>query len=90
MCLRHFYCSRKKHDASSVMYNSSVLLFCRSMSVVVDCERMSMDMLKIEQVIVGSEVRSTSAEIKSEPVASPLVPCKIIHACGFISLLYNF
>ncbi|XP_026205156.1 zinc finger protein 33B-like [Anabas testudineus] len=31
-----------------------------------------MDMLKIEQVIVGSEVRSTSAEIKSEPVGSPL------------------
>ncbi|KAK2830487.1 hypothetical protein Q5P01_018418 [Channa striata] len=31
-----------------------------------------MDMLKIEQVIVGSEMRSTSAEMKSEPVVSPL------------------
>lgn len=40
-----------------------------------------MDMLKIEQVIVGSEVRSTSAEIKSEPVGSPLESCKIIFMC---------
>ncbi|XP_023265564.1 oocyte zinc finger protein XlCOF6-like isoform X1 [Seriola lalandi dorsalis] len=32
----------------------------------------SMEMLKIEQVIVGSEMRSTSAEIKSEPVVTPL------------------
>uniref|UniRef100_A0A3Q3SH20 Zinc finger protein 25-like n=1 Tax=Mastacembelus armatus TaxID=205130 RepID=A0A3Q3SH20_9TELE len=31
------------------------------------CE-ISMEMLKIEQVIVGSEMKSTSAEIKSEPV----------------------
>ncbi|KAM9340152.1 uncharacterized protein ABDE67_015875 [Symphorus nematophorus] len=33
---------------------------------------MSMEMLKIEQVIVGNERRSTSADIKSEPVAVPL------------------
>ncbi|XP_067354923.1 zinc finger protein 16-like isoform X2 [Channa argus] len=31
-----------------------------------------MDMLKIEQVIVGGERRSTSAEMKSEPVVTPL------------------
>ncbi|XP_029298423.1 oocyte zinc finger protein XlCOF22-like [Cottoperca gobio] len=31
-----------------------------------------MEMLKIEQVIVGNERRSTSAEIKSEPVVAPL------------------
>ncbi|XP_029370492.1 zinc finger protein 33B-like [Echeneis naucrates] len=31
-----------------------------------------MDMVKIEQVIVGSEMRSTSVEIKSEPVVPPL------------------
>ncbi|KAG8005285.1 hypothetical protein GBF38_011271 [Nibea albiflora] len=31
-----------------------------------------MEMLKIEQVIVGSERRSTAAEIKSEPAAVPL------------------
>ncbi|XP_058474396.1 zinc finger protein 883-like [Solea solea] len=33
-----------------------------------------MEMLKIEQVIVGSEVKSTSTEIKSEPVVIPLQP----------------
>ncbi|XP_068189933.1 oocyte zinc finger protein XlCOF22-like [Antennarius striatus] len=31
-----------------------------------------MEMLKIEQVIVGSEMRSTSTEIKSEPAVVPL------------------
>ncbi|XP_070778260.1 oocyte zinc finger protein XlCOF22-like [Enoplosus armatus] len=31
-----------------------------------------MEMLKIEQVIVGSEMRSPSAEIKSEPAVTPL------------------
>ncbi|XP_047461479.1 zinc finger protein 2-like [Mugil cephalus] len=32
----------------------------------------SMEMLKIEQVVVGSEMMSNSAEIKSEPVVRPL------------------
>ncbi|KAM7373314.1 hypothetical protein PAMP_008177 [Pampus punctatissimus] len=31
-----------------------------------------MEMLKIEKVVVGSEMRSTAAEIKSEPVIAPL------------------
>lgn len=36
-----------------------------------------MEMLKIEQVIVGSERMSTSAEMKSEPVVRPLQSCKL-------------
>lgn len=40
-------------------------------------ENISMEMLKIEQVIVGSEVRSTSTEIKYEPKVVPLQSCKL-------------
>lgn len=45
-----------------------------------DMIKIEHDMIKIEQVVVGSEKRSTSAEIKSEPVVSPLQSCKKSYA----------
>lgn len=43
-------------------------------------ERIGMEMVKIEQVIVGSDMRTGSAEIKSEPVI-PLQCCKLTFIC---------
>lgn len=40
------------------------------------CEIISMEMMNIEKVVVGSGVRSSSAEIKSEPVIVPRQPCE--------------
>lgn len=40
------------------------------------CESVSMEVLKIEKVVVGGERMSTAAEIKSEPVITPVQPCK--------------
>lgn len=47
-------------------------------------ESISMEMLKIEQVIVGSERRSTPAEIKSEPAVVPLQSCKLKHYYAYM------
>ncbi len=44
-------------------------------------ESISMEMMKIEQVIVGNERRSASAEIKSEPAVVPVQPCKLTFIC---------
>lgn len=68
------------YDACSVVVQQHCVPFLQ-IHVAVAVERISMDMLKIEQVIVGSEVRSTSAKIKSEPVGCPLESCKIIFIC---------
>lgn len=59
-------------------YISSVLITARLQLYVAASlsERIGMEMVKIEQVIVGSDVRSTSAEIKSEPEVAPVQSCK--------------
>lgn len=64
------------------MYSLSTTAGCSC--VIAPCgwvapESISMEMLKIEQVIVGSERRATTAEIKSEPGVAPLQPYQ--HEC---------
>lgn len=57
------------------------------LSVTARKKRISMEMLKIEQVIVGSGLRS-SEEIKSEPEVVPLQCCKL-HGHDAVNMVPN-
>lgn len=65
------------------------VLCCRvtTLCALFNCQKKSinMEMLKIEQVIVGSGVRS-SEEIKSEPVVVPLQCCKL-RSCDAVNMV---
>lgn len=63
MCIVH---------SSAVCVCVSVAALCGQL--VYEC--IGMEMLKIEKVVVGGEMMSTPAEIKSEPVITPVQPCK--------------
>lgn len=62
-----------------------VVLRLYVLSLTARKKSISMEMLKIEQVIVGSGVRS-SEEIKSEPEVVPLQCCKL-RSCDDVNMV---
>lgn len=66
-------CQHYIYDTFSVCLQQLLLCYC--VTALCGWVSISMEMLKIEQVIVGSGVRSTSAETKPEVV--PLQSCKL-------------